>query len=83
MTIPGINQALAARIVSYRERKWPYKSLDDLRNIRISYKRLGAVRVYLTLEDVAGITYSPSSNELKDVANNKGTIVLKLFIDLH
>ncbi|CAG7786444.1 unnamed protein product [Allacma fusca] len=51
MTISGINQALAARIITYRDRKGPFKSIDDLKNVGISYKRLGAIRMYFTTEE--------------------------------
>ncbi len=48
MGVNGINQALAARIITYRDRKGPLKNLDDLRHVGISYRRLGALRPYLT-----------------------------------
>lgn len=60
--VPGINQALAARIVNYREKKGPYKSVDDLKRVGISYKRLGAVKMYLT-------TYETDSDRSSAVSN--------------
>ena len=52
MQVNGINQALAARIINYRDRKGPFKNVDELKNVGISYKRLGAIRMYFTTEDI-------------------------------
>lgn len=48
----GLNQELAAKIVDYRIRKGPFKSLDQLLKIKgISAIRLGTIRQYLILTD--------------------------------
>ncbi|CAL8135359.1 unnamed protein product [Orchesella dallaii] len=62
MTIPGINQALAARIVNYRDKKGTFRSVDDLKRVGISYKRLGAVKMYLTTYEVDSDRSSTVSN---------------------
>lgn len=62
MTVPGINQALAARIVNYRDKKGMYKSVDDLKRVGISYKRLGAVKMYLTTYETDSDRSSAMSN---------------------
>lgn len=62
MSVPGINQALAARIVNYRDKKGTYKSVDDLKRVGISYKRLGAVKMYLTTYEMDSDRSSAMSN---------------------
>lgn len=62
MTVPGINQALAARIVNYRDKKGHYKSVDDLKRVGISFKRLGAVKMYLTTYETDSDRSSAMSN---------------------
>lgn len=49
--VPGLNQELAANIVDYRNKKGPFKSLDDLIKVRgIDIIRLGTVKTQLSLE---------------------------------
>lgn len=50
--INGINQELAAKLVDYRNRKGPFKSLDDMLKVKgLSHARLGAIRSGLCVTD--------------------------------
>ncbi|KAJ2944504.1 hypothetical protein O0L34_g3849 [Tuta absoluta] len=50
--VPGLNQELAANIVDYRNKKGPFKSLDDLIKVRgMNIIRLSTVKQHLTLEN--------------------------------
>jgi len=63
MSVEGINQATAARIINYRENKGTIKYLDDLRRVGISLKRLSAIKAYLTTEDLdSDLSSTVSSN---------------------
>ncbi|CAB3248175.1 unnamed protein product [Arctia plantaginis] len=49
--VPGLNQEIAANIVDYRNKRGPFKSLDDLIKVRgIDIVRLSAVKPHLSLE---------------------------------
>lgn len=49
--VPGLNQEIAANIVDYRNKRGPFKSLDDLIKVRgIDIIRLGTVKTHLSLE---------------------------------
>ncbi|GBP32119.1 hypothetical protein EVAR_80885_1 [Eumeta japonica] len=49
--VPGLNQELAANIVDYRNKKGPFKSLDDLIKVRgMDIIRLSSVKPHLSLE---------------------------------
>ncbi|CAG5048349.1 unnamed protein product [Parnassius apollo] len=49
--VPGLNQEIAANIVDYRNKKGPFKSLDDLIKVRgMDIIRLSTVKHYLSLE---------------------------------
>lgn len=49
--VPGLNQEIAANIVDYRNRKGPFKSLDDLIKVRgMDIVRLSTVKQHLSLE---------------------------------
>ncbi|XP_072936370.1 endonuclease/exonuclease/phosphatase family domain-containing protein 1-like [Epargyreus clarus] len=49
--VPGLNQELAANIVDYRNKKGPFKSLDDLIKVRgMDIVRLSTVKHHLSLE---------------------------------
>ncbi|XP_022820506.1 endonuclease/exonuclease/phosphatase family domain-containing protein 1-like isoform X2 [Spodoptera litura] len=49
--VPGLNQEIAANIVDYRNKKGPFKSLDDLIKVRgMDIVRLSAVKPHLSLE---------------------------------
>ncbi|XP_075991915.1 endonuclease/exonuclease/phosphatase family domain-containing protein 1-like isoform X2 [Anticarsia gemmatalis] len=49
--VPGLNQEIAANIVDYRNKKGPFKSLDDLIKVRgIDIVRLSAIKPHLSLE---------------------------------
>ncbi|XP_022113734.1 endonuclease/exonuclease/phosphatase family domain-containing protein 1-like [Pieris rapae] len=49
--VPGLNQELAANIVDYRDKKGPFKSLDDLIKVRgIDIVRLSGVKPHLNLD---------------------------------
>ena len=49
--VPGLNQEIAANIVDYRNKKGPFKSLDDLIKVRgMDIVRLSTVKHHLSLE---------------------------------
>lgn len=49
--IPGLNQEIAANIVDYRNKKGPFKSLDDLVKVRgMDIIRLSTIKHHLSLE---------------------------------
>lgn len=49
--IPGLNQEIAANIVDYRNKRGPFKSLDDLIKVRgMDIVRLSTVKQHLSLE---------------------------------
>ncbi|XP_047986892.1 endonuclease/exonuclease/phosphatase family domain-containing protein 1-like [Leguminivora glycinivorella] len=49
--VPGLNQEIAANIVDYRNKKGPFKSLDDLIKVRgMDVVRLSTVKQHLSLE---------------------------------
>ncbi|XP_050685441.1 endonuclease/exonuclease/phosphatase family domain-containing protein 1-like [Leptidea sinapis] len=49
--VPGLNQEIAANIVDYRNKKGPFKSLDDLIKVRgIDIIRLSTVKPHLSLD---------------------------------
>ena len=49
--VPGLNQEIAANIVDYRNKKGPFKSLDDLIKVRgMDIVRLSTVKTHLSLD---------------------------------
>ncbi|CAG9784666.1 unnamed protein product [Diatraea saccharalis] len=49
--VPGLNQEIAANIVDYRNKKGPFKSLDDLIKVRgMDIVRLSTIKQHLSLE---------------------------------
>ncbi|XP_073941375.1 endonuclease/exonuclease/phosphatase family domain-containing protein 1-like [Choristoneura fumiferana] len=49
--VPGLNQEIAANIVDHRNKKGPFKSLDDLIKVRgMDVVRLSTVKQHLSLE---------------------------------
>lgn len=50
MTLPGIGEVLAGRIVAYREAHGGFSSIDELAQVEgIGEKRIDAIRDYVTL----------------------------------
>lgn len=50
--INGMNQEIAAKVIEYRIKKGPFKTLDDMIKIKgLSHARLGAVRIHLSVND--------------------------------
>ena len=50
MTLPGIGEVLAGRIVAYREAHGSFSSIDELAEVEgIGEKRIDAIRDYVTL----------------------------------
>ena len=51
MTLDGIGEVLASRIIAYRDTHGGFRSLEELREVEgIGQKRLDAIRSRLTLE---------------------------------
>ena len=51
MSVPGIGEKLASRIIAYRQENAGFKSIDELRNIKgISEYRYGKIKEHLILE---------------------------------
>lgn len=49
--VPGLNQEIAANIVDYRNKRGPFKSLDDLIKVRgMDIVRLSTIKQHLSLE---------------------------------
>lgn len=49
--LPGVGEATAQNIVTFREANGPFTSIDDLMKVKgIGEKRLDAIRAYLILE---------------------------------
>ncbi len=62
--INGMNQEIAANLVDYRNRKGPFKSLDDLIKVKgLSQVRLGALRSSLCVNNEGNLM-----NNRKEVA---------------
>ncbi|XP_064112902.1 uncharacterized protein LOC135219780 isoform X2 [Macrobrachium nipponense] len=63
MNVRGMNQELAANIVDHRERKGPFRNIEDMIKVRgINSRVLSVLRVYLTVNDL-----TPSSPPMSDV----------------
>ncbi len=51
--LPGIGEALAARIVEYREASGPFETVEDLTNVSgIGPAKLAALEGWITVEDM-------------------------------
>ncbi|XP_035225695.1 endonuclease/exonuclease/phosphatase family domain-containing protein 1-like [Stegodyphus dumicola] len=62
MSVCRMTQEMAANIVHYRERKGPFKTLDDLSKVKgLPPDRLAIVKMYLTV-DSSKVNYSSSLN---------------------
>lgn len=56
--LPGINEDLADSIVAYRDANGPFKSIDDLLNVKgMTQEKLNVLRQYLVLQGKT--TYQP------------------------
>ena len=56
MKVKGIGQLIAENIVAHRDKKGPFKSLDELSKVKgIGTGLLGAIRHHLTLSDIGHI----------------------------
>lgn len=56
--LPGINEVLADSIVAYRDANGPFKSIDDLLNVKgMTRSELNIVKQYLVLQGET--TYQP------------------------
>ncbi|KAF5298496.1 hypothetical protein FQR65_LT01275 [Abscondita terminalis] len=50
--VPGLSQELAANVVDYRNKKGPFRKLDDLVKVKgITQMHLSNITAYLTIED--------------------------------
>nr|XP_045617996.1 endonuclease/exonuclease/phosphatase family domain-containing protein 1-like [Procambarus clarkii]XP_045617997.1 endonuclease/exonuclease/phosphatase family domain-containing protein 1-like [Procambarus clarkii] len=63
MNVRGVNQEMAANIVEYRDRKGPFKSIEELVKVRgISARFVNILKVYLTVNAVP-----PASPPISDI----------------
>lgn len=61
-SIPGIDQAMAQNIISYREANGPFGSVDELANVQgMDQDKLNSIRSYVTVEGPSGA--SPMGSE--------------------
>lgn len=74
MTVNGINQALAAKIITYRERRGRFKTVNDLKNAGASQALLSSLRMYLTTEDDGPETKPCTPCPEKRTPNGKNTL---------
>ena len=53
--LPGVGEKLAARIVEFRQKQGPFKSTQELMNVKgIGEKNLQKLQQYLTVSDARG-----------------------------
>jgi len=53
--LPGVGEKLAARIVEFRQKQGPFKSTQELMNVKgIGEKNLQKLQPYLTVSDARG-----------------------------
>jgi hypothetical protein len=51
MTVRGLNQELAANIVCFRDKKGPFRSVDEIKKVRgVSRKRAALVKHFLSVD---------------------------------
>jgi len=63
--LPGIGPKLAAEIVEFREKSWPFRRVEDLLAIRgISKRKLDAIRPYV-------IVIPPTNSSSRFVCGSK------------
>ncbi|CAE1236836.1 Endonuclease/exonuclease/phosphatase family domain-containing protein 1 [Acanthosepion pharaonis] len=66
MKVKGVGQLIAENIVAHRDKKGPFKSLDELSKVKgIGAGLLGAIRHHLTLSDI-----DVSSATISTIANH-------------
>ena len=76
MTVRGMSQEMAANIAHYRERKGPFKSIDQLLKVRgINTRVLSLLRMYLTVNQVPLL--SPPISDSSSIAST-GKVVHRI-----
>lgn len=69
MTVRGMTQEMAANILHHRERKGPFKTIDDLLKVKgLPPDRLATVRLYLTVD--SSPVYNGNVSQNKVATNN-------------
>lgn len=79
MSVQGISQELAANIIYYREKKGPFRTLDDLLKVKgIKHQKFAMIRFFLTLgsstsngENVSLPTGTPQND--RSIIRNKSS----------
>ncbi len=63
-TVKGIGSSRAKAIVDHRDKNGPFKSVDDLKNVKgIGEKNLAALRAQITIGDVAANPAPAAANK--------------------
>lgn len=74
MKINGVGQVLAENIVTYRDKKGPFKSFDDLVKVKgIGNSILSAIQHQICLEDLE--EHSPSNGDIRHRGNSNSNSV--------
>ncbi|CAC5357515.1 Endonuclease/exonuclease/phosphatase family domain-containing protein 1 [Mytilus coruscus] len=76
MKINGVRQSLAENIVTYRDKKGPFKSIDDLVKVKgIGNSILSAIRYQVCLDDSEDQTFMNGNVTHKDDSNSNSSSI--------